>query len=250
MRRTTNGGMRVVDPERVLATIPEDARRVGLVGAAVSDHPRIVDIVTRLAERGAQVGLSSLRPDRLNDAFVGALRRAGARTLTTALDAPSQRLRDSIERRAKEQTLLGCAALANKYGLEHLKVYMMVGLPGEEDADIDELVRFATELSQVHPLVLGIAPFVAKRNTPLDRTPFAGISTVQRRLGRLRKGLRGRVEVRPTSARWAWVEYVLSQGGPEHGLAVLDAVRAGGRFVDYKRAFEAVPKRAPLPVVA
>src|SRR6202035_4430601 len=63
MRRSTNGGMRVVPAEVILETIPRDAHRVGLVGAAVSDHPRIVDIVNKLADRGCNVGLSSLRPD-------------------------------------------------------------------------------------------------------------------------------------------------------------------------------------------
>ena len=82
MRRSTNGGMRIVPKERVLSLIPEDARRVGLVGAAVSDHPHVVEIVRTLADRGCEVGLSSLRPDRLNDDFVGALRLAGYRTLS------------------------------------------------------------------------------------------------------------------------------------------------------------------------
>src|SRR5689334_16179360 len=76
MRRSTNGGMRIVPKERVLELVPDDAKRVGLVGAAVSDHPKIVDILRALADRGCEVGLSSLRPDRLNDAFVGALKAA------------------------------------------------------------------------------------------------------------------------------------------------------------------------------
>src|SRR5690606_26837118 len=56
MRRSTNGGMRIVPKEVLLERIPPDARRVGLVGAAVSDHPKIVEIVRTLAERGAEVG--------------------------------------------------------------------------------------------------------------------------------------------------------------------------------------------------
>src|SRR6202044_3793414 len=88
MRRSTNGGMRIVPAERILETIPADAKRVGLVGAAVSDHPKIVEIVNALADRGCEVGLSSLRPDRLarGDQFVAALARVGYRTLTTAMD--------------------------------------------------------------------------------------------------------------------------------------------------------------------
>jgi radical SAM superfamily enzyme YgiQ (UPF0313 family) len=117
---------------------------------------------------------------------------------------------------------------------------MIVGLPGEEDEDIDELVDFCLRLSKVHGrIALGVAPFVAKRHTPLDGEPFAGISLVEKRLKRLRKGLKGRVTVRPTSARWAWVEYMLAQGESSSGLALLDAHLAGGRFADYKRAFAA-----------
>jgi radical SAM superfamily enzyme YgiQ (UPF0313 family) len=245
MRRSTNGGMRIVDMDRLLRLVPSDARKVGLVGAAVSDHPKIVDIVEQLASEGRQVSLSSLRPDRLNDAFVGALKRGGARILTTALDAPSQRLRDMISRKAREQHLVRCAELAHKHQYKHLKLYMMVGLPGEQDEDIDELVRFASELSKIHPLALGIAPFVAKRNTPLDGEPFAGIKIVDKRLERLARGLKGRVDVRSTSARWAWIEYVLAQGGPTEGRAVMDAVHNGGNFAAYKRAFEALPSSTP-----
>jgi radical SAM superfamily enzyme YgiQ (UPF0313 family) len=253
MRRSTNGGMRIVAAERILSLIPADAAKVGLVGAAVSDHPKIVHIIDTLAEQGRQVSLSSLRPDRLNEAFIAALKKAGARALTTALDAPSQRLRDRIDRKAKEKHFLRIAELVKTQRLHHLKVYMMVGLPDETDADIDELIGFATELSKIHPLVIGISPFVAKRNTPLDGAAFAGIDVVEDRLDRLRRGLRGRVDLRSTSARWAWVEYVLAQGSLAEGRAVLDAVRRGGKFSDYKATFKQLsvtrPRRA-LRVVA
>jgi radical SAM superfamily enzyme YgiQ (UPF0313 family) len=239
MRRSTNGGMRLVAADRILGLVPDDARKVGLVGAAVSDHPRIVDIVNALCDRGLGVGLSSLRPDRLTDAFVGALKRAGYRTLTTAMDGPSERLRAMLERHAKVRHLEKAAQLARAHGMQTLKLYLMVGLPGESDADIDECVAFVTALSRTVPVALGIAPFVSKRNTPLDGLGFAGIDVVEKRLERLRRGLRGRADVRPTSARWAWVEYVLAQGGAREGRAVYEAVKAGGRFADYKRAFEA-----------
>ena len=52
--------------------------------------------------------------------------------------------------------------------------------------------------------------------------------------------MKGRGDVRSTSAKWAWVEYVLAQGGEREGLAVADAVRAGGRFADFRRVFAAL----------
>ena len=250
MRRSTNGGMRLVSKDRILATIPADAPRVGLVGAAVSDHPQIVSIVETLAAQGREVGLSSLRPDRLSEQLARALRKAGYRTLTTAADGASQRLRNGIARRARESHLTRAAELARAHRFERLKLYMMLGLPGEKLLDIDELITFARDLAAVHPLVLGIAPFVSKRNTPLDGQPFAGIRTLDEHLGRLKRGLQGRVEIRSTSTRWAWIEYVLAQGGAAEGEAVLKALHAGGSFRHYKLAFEDLPRRPSLRVVA
>ena len=245
MRRSTNGGMRLVQKEKLLSLIPGHARRVGLVGAATTDHPQIVEIVEAISQGGREVGLSSLRVDRLNDRFVEVLKKAGNRSLTTASDGASQRLRDQIQRRSREDVLVNVAELARKHKMKHLKIYMMVGLPGETDDDIDELIEFSTRLSKRIPLSLGIAPFVAKRNTPLDGESFAGMATVERRLKRLRRGVKGRVDIRSTSARWAWVEYVLAQGGRAEGRAVLDAVHAGGKFNAWKTAFNALPGDRP-----
>jgi radical SAM superfamily enzyme YgiQ (UPF0313 family) len=250
MRRSTNGGMRLVAPDVVLDAIPDEARRVGLVGAAVTDHPRIREIVRRIVDSGREVGISSLRADRLDDELVELLARGGYRTLTTASDGASERLRVQIERKTKEKHLVKAAELAKRHGLRALKLYEMVGLPGETDDDLDELVRFVRELSKILPTALGVAPFVAKRNTPLDGAPFAGVREVETRLERVRKGLAGLAEVRPTSARWAWVEYLLAQGGPDAGRRALDAWRAGGSFAAWKRAFaDGESRRSALRVV-
>jgi radical SAM superfamily enzyme YgiQ (UPF0313 family) len=245
MRRSTNGGMRIVPAETILAKIPADVRRVGLVGAAVSDHPKIVDVVHALADRGCEVGLSSLRPDKLarTEGFVAALARVGYRTLTTAMDGTSVRVRERLDRRAKPEQLVRCAELAKQHGMERLKLYLMIGTPGETDEDVDECAAFTSELSRIVPVALGIAPFCAKRNTPLSSEPFAGVDVVERRLGRLRRGLRGRADVRATSAKWAWVEYVLAQGAEAEGLAVIEAVDAGGSYRAYKDAFARLDKR-------
>ena len=244
MRRSTNGGMRLVSPERVKSLLPDDITRVGLVGAAVTDHPRLPQILHHIVvERGLEVGISSLRADRLTSEIVGLLRQGGYRTLTVASDGASERMRELVERRTRERHLLRAAELAKQHDLRTLKVYMMVGLPGETDADIDELVRFAGELAQHCRLAFGVAPFVAKRNTPLDGAPFAGIADVEARLDRLRRGLRGIADVRPTSARWAWVEYLLAQGDSDAGLRAWVAHQNGGGFAAWRRAFSGYATR-------
>jgi radical SAM superfamily enzyme YgiQ (UPF0313 family) len=242
MRRSTNGGMRLVDPARVKALIPQGARRVGLVGAAVTDHPRLPEILRDLVDGGREVGISSLRADRLNDEIVGLLKRGGYRTLTTAADGASERLRDDIGRKTKERHLLRAAELCRAHGMTQFKLYMMLGLPDETADDIDELGRFSLELARVAPrVILGIAPFVAKRKTPLDGAPFEAIEVIDERLARLRAAVHGRVVLRPTSPKWAWVEYRLAQGGFAAGRAAAVAARAGGRFADWKAALADVP---------
>jgi radical SAM superfamily enzyme YgiQ (UPF0313 family) len=247
MRRTTNGGMRLVPPEKVLSFVPDAARRVGLVGAAVTDHPRIKDVVRAIVAGHREIGISSLRADRLDEEFVRLLAQGGYRTLTTAADGASQRLRQEIQRGTKEQHLVRAAELAAQSGMERLKVYEMVGLPGETEADIDDLIRFSLELAKIVPLTLGVAPFVAKRNTPLDGAEFEPIVSLERKLARLHAGLKGRAEIRPTSARWAWVEYMLSQGDETAGLAAMEAWRAGGGFGAWKKSLSRITRSERTP---
>jgi radical SAM superfamily enzyme YgiQ (UPF0313 family) len=252
MRRTTNGGMRLVTPERILALVPEDARKVGLVGAAISDHPELVGLLETLVGAGRQVSVSSLRADRIarRPRIAELLRASGARTLTTASDGATDALRKAMSKGTTRDHLLGCAEQARLHGFETLKLYMMLGVPGETDADVDDLVaelKLVAAAARPTRLAMGVAAFVAKRQTPLDGVPFAGIKTVEGRIDRLRRGVRGVAEIRPVSVRWAWVEHALAQGGPEAGLAILEGWRAGGRFGDYRRALERVPVETARP---
>jgi tRNA A37 methylthiotransferase MiaB len=96
-------------------------------------------------------------------------------------------MRGIIERRGREPHYQNAAELARKHGMDRLKLYLMVGLPSETDEDIDECVEFVTGLSRIIPVALGVAPFCSKRNTPLDRMPYAGVTVVQARLERLRR---------------------------------------------------------------
>lgn len=238
MRRTTNGGMRVVPKERVLERVPDGVQKVGLVGAAVTDHPQIADILRALTDAGKSIGISSLRACRISPEIASLLAKGGYRTLTIAADGASQRIRDMVHRNTTEEHLIRAATNAREAGLKGVKLYEMVGLPGETDQDIDELGRFSSELSKILPLALGIAPFVSKHNTPLDGMPFEDMGVIEARLKRLKKAVKGRVEIRSTSAKWAWVEYRLAQGGPEAGLAALEAWQNGGGFAAWKKAFQ------------
>lgn len=244
MRRTTNGGMRLFPVEKVASLIPDDVRRVGLVGAAVTDHPGIRDLLRELVDvRGKRIGISSLRADRLDAELVGLLYRGGYRSMTVALDAPSKRLRDVIEKNIREKHIHRAAQLAKEAGMRHLKLYVIVGLPDETEEDRAELIELCLELRKTLPLVLGVSPFIPKFHTPLGDAPFAGEKEVKRMLAQLDRGLRGRVELRGPGAREAWVEYRLAQGGWEHGKAAIEVVDAGGGLGAWRRALAPLPER-------
>lgn len=248
MRRSTNGGMRLVTPEKLLSLVPDHARKVGLVGAAVSDHPRLPELVRAIVGSGRGVGLSSLRADKMTPELLSLFRQGGYRQLTVASDGASERLRKGLERKIQEKHLLHAAQLAADVGMQGIKIYMMLGVPGETEEDIDELIRFTNEVTRIIPVALGVSPFVAKRNTPLDGSPFEDTGVLEKRLKRIERGIRPRGELRSTSARWAWVEYRLAQGGASAGLAVLDAWKQGSSFAAYRRALlERVGKEVDPP---
>ncbi|MBI5479562.1 MAG: radical SAM protein [Deltaproteobacteria bacterium] len=245
MRRESRGSMRIVPAAAVLAAVPAAARRVGLVGAAVTDHPQLREILRALVDAGREVGISSARADRLDKEVVDLLRRGGQRTLTVAADGASQRLREALERHTSEEHLLAAGAFARAAGMRRLKVYQLVGAPGETDTDLDELVRFTRELCRIVPVALALSPLVPKAHTPLGDAPFGPVALLEARLHRLRAGLRGVAEVRAASARTAWIEHCLAKGGVEVGEAASAAARAGGGFGAWRRALLAVGAAPP-----
>lgn len=213
MRRSTNMGMRTVEPQTVLKTIPDYATRVGLVGAATTDHPKLLDIVAPIVESGREIGLSSLRADRLTDDFVMLMKQGGVKTLTVASDGSSERMRKIAKKHIKEKHLIRAAELVKKHGLKQLKLYMVIAYPEETMEDIEEMIRFVGELSKICKVALGMSPLVAKKNTPLDGAPFEDEKQLEAKIKRVHKALGRRVDIRSTSVRWAWIEYQLAQGG-------------------------------------
>jgi len=244
--RAPESPMRQSEVARVLAHIPPDAPRVGFVGAAISEWDGIREALRHVTDQGRGVGISSLRADRLDAEFVGLLHKGGYKTLTVASDAPSQRLRNTLSKAIRTPHLLNAARLAKDAGMVKLKLYVIVGLPGETDADLDELVELSRELGAILPTTLGLSPLVPKLHTPLGDAAFAGMPTIDRTLGRLRDGLAGVAEMRSTSAKWAWIEYRMSQGAEDAGLAAYAAWRQGGGFSAWRSALADVDERGAL----
>ena len=244
--RAPESPMRESELGRVLAAIPAHAPRVGFVGAAISEWSGIKDALRHVVGLGKGVGISSLRADRLDPEFVGLLAKGGARTMTVAADAPSQRLRNKLAKGIRTEHLRHAAALGQEAGMRKLKLYVIVGLPDEGEDDMAELVELVRELRSYLPVAVGVSPLVPKLHTPLGDARFAGVKPLEKLLSGLKRKLGPLADMRSTSARWAWVEYRLSQGDQDAGLAAYEAWKQGGRYADWVRALDGVDERGAL----
>ncbi|MGC8873855.1 MAG: radical SAM protein [Chloroflexia bacterium] len=216
-------------------------KRIGLVGAAVSDHPQLKEIVRTILALGGGFTLASLRADRVTPWLLDGLRRSGTRTLTLAPEAGTPRLRTAIQKGLETESLLQAAAMAREAGIPRLKLYFMVGLPGEDEADfsgIGELVRAMQAAFRPGRLTLNVAPFVPKAHTPFQWAPMAPAELLEERLRRLRQEMaRIGVLVEPESVRWSRIQGVLARG--DRRLAQVLAEMEAPTRASWQRALRA-----------
>ena len=222
----------------ILEAVPDEAPGVGLVGAAVTDHPEIERIVALLSEKGKRVSLSSIRADRLTLSLAEMLREGGGRTVTLAADGASERLRRKVKKGILEKHLTGAVAIAREAGFQSLKIYSMVGLPDETPDDIVEYARLLTELSRCLKVSTTVQAFVPKPSTPLAGQPMTELKEITGRLNLLRRETRGRVKVLPTSPKWSWVDWKIAHSKEKGARIAIDALLAGGGFAAWKKAIE------------
>ena len=213
-------------------------RKVGLVGAAVSDFPDMDLLCTMLASESTGTSVASLRADSTTEQLVDVLAASGHRTITLAPEAGSERLRRVINKGIDEAALLKTITMALKAGIPNVKLYIMIGLPEETEADIDAIRDLALTVMKCMQangraglLTLSVNPFVPKPFTPFQWLPMAEQSVVSSRLSRLEKSLKGenKIRVQAESLREAYVQAALARGDERIGLALYEAHQLGGR---------------------
>ena len=251
-----NRSLAVVEQE-VRAALPY-GKKVGLMGAAISDYPEVNALCQYILGQGLTMSVASFRADSVTPELVEALAASGLQTLTLAPEAGTSRMRDIINKGIEEEHLFHSIDLGVAAGIRNFRLYIMVGLPYEEEADVDGIIDLANRVKdymEAHgargTLTLSVNPFIPKPFTPFQWLPMGERKLVTKRLKRLEQALRKRkqVIVNIESPKESYVQGVLARGDRRVGEALLraqelamaagdNAARAGSGAKQFKRAMK------------
>src|SRR5918993_1430267 len=144
--------VRAFPADRILdlaAQAKPHSNRAGLVSIALCDHPEIEEILTRLSAMGYSISPASLRLDDLTPTIVKLLRQSGERSITIAPEAGSDRLRRVINKTVTNEEILHAAELIFGGGMDNLKLYYMIGLPTETEADLEGIRDLTVAMREI-----------------------------------------------------------------------------------------------------
>ena len=225
-------------------------KKVGLMGAAISDYPEVDELVTYIRSKDMRYSCASLRADSLTQAVVDGLAESGQKTITIAPETGSERLRRVINKGISEENLRTAAQLSAKSGIQHMRLYIMIGLPTETDEDIDAIIGLA-ERTQAHMaevgckgrLTLSINPFIPKPFTPFQWMAMNHQKSVEKKLQYIKKSLQKnrRIEVLVESPKEAYIQGVLARGDRRLGKVLAACALDRG-----SKSFKSEMKKAGL----
>ena len=170
--------------------------RIGLIATAVADHPELLPILNGLSGLGFHIALSSIKIDALSEELLAILARQGEKSLAIAPEAGNERLRRAINKKVSDEMLREKVRLIARAGFTNLKLYLQVGLPGETEEDVDDLVRMVDDLrlvmleegrkrGRLGTLVPSVNAFIPKPHTPFETEVLEDPDELKRKLAKL-----------------------------------------------------------------
>lgn len=234
-------------PGTVLRHVKNGLQRTGydevsLLSLSSGDYSAIGPLLTTLMDRQSRdkiaVSLPSLRIDSLDEAWFEQIKRVRKTGFTLAPEAGNDRLRRVINKTLTNQEVLDTARKVYGAGWKLIKLYFMIGLPGETEEDVQDIVRISREVMRLAGgrgkkprLHVSVATFVPKSHTPFMWCPQIPLEEARRRIRTVQDGLRDRrVRVKWNSCGMSWLEGLFSRGDRRLGDVLVRAWRNGARF--------------------
>lgn len=252
------GGWRFRKADDLEASIERYGTRidkVGLLGAAVADHPELDRLAEFLVERGMRFSTSSLRADRLSDTFLSALKRGGNNTITLAPEAGDESRRFEIGKRMKNEEILDVAERAGRMRFPKIKLYWLMGSPGRDlHAEVQDVIEMTRKVNDIFTasgggkITCSVSPFVPKAFTPYFHAPQIPPREMKKALRLIRRELafKRNINVPPHSVWDAQVEAALSVLPRE--ILTSRILRVGVEGEDLRTVFGEAEVAQPLSV--
>lgn len=228
----------------------EVTKRIGLLGASVTQHPEfevLLDYINQPKYEDVRLSIASVRTNTVTQKLAETLAKRDSRSITIAVESGSERLREIINKKLKNEEIIQAAINALTGGLKNLKLYGMVGIPGEEMSDVEQTVAMMRDIKKVAPglrLTLGCSTFVPKAHTPFQ---WFGVNLeAEKRLKFLQKHLRSQgIDFRPESYNWSVIQALISRGDRRLSRLLELTRHYGDSLGSFRRAFKEL--RGQLP---
>ena len=224
--------------------------RLGLLGASVTQHPEFTELLDYISQPkydDVRLSVASVRTNTVTVKLAETLVKRDTRSLTIAVESGSEKVRKIVNKKLYNQEIMQAAINAKAGGLSSLKLYGMVGIPGEAAEDVDATVKMMEDVKKAAPglrLTLGCSTFVPKSHTPFQ---WLGVNKLsEKRLQLLQKKLKPQgIEFRPESYNWSIIQALLSRGD-RRLCQLLELTRDfGDSLGSYKRAFKQLKGQIP-----
>jgi radical SAM family uncharacterized protein len=213
------------------------SNQVGLLGAAVSDHPDIEQLCALAHEKNLQLSFSSLRADSLSEKLIRVLKKSRIKTATIAPDAGSQKMLNVINKGITSEHIFSAVETLVAAGIPNLKLYFMVGLPTETIDDVQDIVtmckkikhrflKFSRLQKRIGEITVSLNSFVPKPVTPFQWAAMDDISTLKKKIKTVKDGLRKipNLRVQADMPRWAFLQGLFSRADRKVSKLIAHAV--------------------------
>jgi radical SAM superfamily enzyme YgiQ (UPF0313 family) len=228
----------------------EFTNRLGLLGASVTQHPEFPALLEHLAQPkydDIRLSVSSVRTNTVTVQLAEILSKRDSKSLTIAVESGSERIRQIVNKKLATDEIFQAAANAKAGGLKGLKLYGMVGIPGEEDNDVEATVQMLRSLKKATPglrLTFGCSTFVPKAHTPFQW--FGVNKAADKRLKLLQKQLTPNgIEFRPESYNWSVIQAIISRGDRRLSHLLELTRNYGDSIGSFRRAFKELRGQVP-----